>query len=373
MKKRILNLTLAVCASSIFLLLTSCASAPKGPDPRIGQMQGQINDLQKSNTDKDATVKQLQDQIAADETTIKQLQAGNTEVSNLQKDIEAKKAEILQLQAHAKTSDDQVAATSARVNQIQAELEGLKQRSAAKDAELTSLNQKLAALTKTNADLAANVDSLKSGTTKTQAEYVAQIDHLNKDKVDLQDKISALEKERDTLAIAALADQKDLDARVAQLKSTFSQEIARGDLEIRRFRNILIVSVKDSVVFDPDSPKLRQESLALLTKLAIVFKADPNRIVRVEGNTAVALSSAEAMKLYPTSWQLGAARAANVVQYLQEKCSMDPLQLVATSLGEFRPRADNSTEAGKAKNRRVDFILVAKQLYDVDQLQAVTQ
>ena len=52
---------------------------------------------------------------------------------------------------------------------------------------------------------------------------------------------------------------------------------------------------------------------------------------------------------------------------------MDPLQLVATSLGEFRPRADNSTEAGKAKNRRVDFILVAKQLYDVDQLQAVTQ
>jgi flagellar motor protein MotB len=79
-----------------------------------------------------------------------------------------------------------------------------------------------------------------------------------------------------------------------------------------------------------------------------------DRIVRVEGNTAVAVSSPEALRLYPISWHLGAARAANVVQYLQEKCGMDPLQLVATSLGELRPRADNSTEAGKSQNRRVD-------------------
>jgi outer membrane protein OmpA-like peptidoglycan-associated protein len=52
---------------------------------------------------------------------------------------------------------------------------------------------------------------------------------------------------------------------------------------------------------------------------------------------------------------------------------MDPLQLVAASLGEFRPRADNLTEAGKAANRRVDFVLVSRALYDVDQLKAVAQ
>jgi chemotaxis protein MotB len=105
------------------------------------------------------------------------------------------------------------------------------------------------------------------------------------------------------------------------------------------------------VVFDPDSPKLRQESLQLLAKLATVFKSAPDRIIRVEGNTAVGVSSPESLKLYPTSWHLGAARASNVVQYLQEKAGIDPLQLVATSLGEYRPKADNSTEAGKAQNR----------------------
>jgi chemotaxis protein MotB len=52
---------------------------------------------------------------------------------------------------------------------------------------------------------------------------------------------------------------------------------------------------------------------------------------------------------------------------------MDPRQLVATSMGEFRPRADNSTEAGKAQNRRVDFVLIARSVYDIDQLKTVVQ
>lgn len=87
----------------------------------------------------------------------------------------------------------------------------------------------------------------------------------------------------------------------------------------------------------------------------------------------MAVSSPESLKLYPTSWQLGAARAANVAQYLQGKCGVDPQQLVATSLGQFRPRANNSTEAGKAQNRRVDFILIARSVYEINQLQTVAE
>jgi chemotaxis protein MotB len=127
------------------------------------------------------------------------------------------------------------------------------------------------------------------------------------------------------------------------------------------------------VHFAPDSPTLRPESFKLPKELAGVCKSAPDRIVRVEGNTAVAISSPETLRLYPTSWHLGAARAANVVQHLQNECGMNPLQLVATSLGQYHPRADNSTEEGQAKNRRVDIILVDRNLYEIDQLKAVTQ
>ncbi len=106
---------------------------------------------------------------------------------------------------------------------------------------------------------------------------------------------------------------------------------------------------------------------------ARVFKQAPDRLVRVEGHTAVAVSSPESLKSYPTSWHLGGARAANVVRYLQDKCGMDPLQLVASSLGQYRPRADNSTEGGKAQNRRVDFVLIARPLWEIQQLKEATQ
>jgi chemotaxis protein MotB len=157
------------------------------------------------------------------------------------------------------------------------------------------------------------------------------------------------------------------DDRIRQLESKLQKsvaaEITRGDLDIRTFRDVLIVSVKDSVLFAPDSAELRPESLDLLRQLGDVFKQAPDRVVVVEGNTAVARSSPEAMKLYPTSFHLGASRAANVVQFLQEKCGLDPSKLVASSPGQYRPRADNATEAGKAMNRRVDFTLVASALY----------
>jgi len=205
----------------------------------------------------------------------------------------------------------------------------------------------------------------------------SQVDDLQKQLASRDAEMDALKKsdaEKQTaLEIAAQKDQKDLDARIAELNKLFAAEIARGDLDIRRFRDVLIVSVKDFVFFAPDSPNLRPESLNLLKQLAEVFKSAPDRIVRVEGNTAVAISSPETLRLYPTSWHLGAARAANVVQYLQDKCGMNPLQLVATSLGQYRPRADNSTEQGQEKNRRVDFILVARSLYEIDQLKTVAQ
>ena len=148
-----------------------------------------------------------------------------------------------------------------------------------------------------------------------------------------------------------------------ELQKSVSNEIAQGNLDITTQRDVLIVSVSESVLFAPDSAQLRPESLGILRQLADVFKQAPDRIVVIQGNTAVATSSPEALKLYPTSWELAGARAVSVVRFLQEQCSMDPAKLVATSAGEYHPRADNATVEGRTKNRRVDFVLVANALY----------
>jgi flagellar motor protein MotB len=370
--------------------LIACAGQPKAPpqeDPRIGELQGQVDDLQKQNASKDATISRLQAQLAdpqkegaGKDRMIAQLQAGNTEVANLQKSGAAKDETIAQLNgqladlnAAYSAAAAQVAAKNERMGKIQAELDRLKSDYGETVAGQKALDAKILAVEMSDDALMADIDALQAGSKNVEASYLAQIAALTRDKAALQSRIDELTKENEALGIASMKDQQELDARIAQLKSIFSQEIARGDLEIRKFRDILIVSVKDSVLFPPDSPVLRTEMGDILKELAGVFKEAPDRIVRIEGNTAVAVSSPASLRLYPTSWHLAAARAANVAQFLQEKCGMDPLQLVATSLGEFRPGADNSTAEGKAQNRRVDFVLIARDVYEIDQLQTVVQ
>jgi chemotaxis protein MotB len=65
-------------------------------------------------------------------------------------------------------------------------------------------------------------------------------------------------------------------------------------------------------------------------------------------------------KRYPTNWELSSARAINVARYLQEQ-GIDPGLLSAVAYGEWKPVGDNDTQEGKAKNRRIEIILVPKE------------
>src|SRR2546422_11649754 len=63
---------------------------------------------------------------------------------------------------------------------------------------------------------------------------------------------------------------------------------------------------------------------------------------------------------YPTNWELSAARAINIARYLQKQ-GVDPANLSSAAFGEFKPVADNATPEGRAKNRRIEIVLVPKE------------
>ncbi len=62
--------------------------------------------------------------------------------------------------------------------------------------------------------------------------------------------------------------------------------------------------------------------------------------------------------LYPTNWELSADRAIKVVRFFQERQGIPGNKLAGKGFGEHQPIADNITEEGKAKNRRVDIQIV---------------
>lgn len=175
-------------------------------------------------------------------------------------------------------------------------------------------------------------------------------------------KVAELTAANDALSAALTAQERKLAAAVDQLRRQLKVEVERGDIDIIQYRDVMIVNIKDSIGFQPDSAVLRPEFGPILTKVAEAFSSFPDKVIRVEGHTAVAPSR------WSNSWDLGAARAVGVVRYLQERAGVDPTRLVALSFGEHRPLEPNLTEEQRKRNRRVEIVLVDRPLYQVNEI-----
>jgi len=97
----------------------------------------------------------------------------------------------------------------------------------------------------------------------------------------------------------------------------------------------------------------------VLGKVIEILKTVNDKAVRIEGHTDDIPIKGSLTGRYPTNWELSAARAINVARYLQKQ-AISPANLSAAGYGEFKPVADNSTVEGRAKNRRIEIVLVPK-------------
>jgi chemotaxis protein MotB len=79
--------------------------------------------------------------------------------------------------------------------------------------------------------------------------------------------------------------------------------------------------------------------------------------LRVEGHTDnVPIQT----KRFPSNWELSIARAVNVVKYFAQVSNIDPQRLSAVGYGESRPVVENDTPSNRAKNRRVEILLLTE-------------
>lgn len=120
----------------------------------------------------------------------------------------------------------------------------------------------------------------------------------------------------------------------------------------------LIIHVLESALFPSGSATLRPESQALMDRIAGEIRDLPNQI-RVEGHTD---DRPIATARYPSNWELSTARAAAVVRYFIDNHKLPPDQISALGFGEHRPLIANDTDDNRAKNRRVDIVILTESL-----------
>jgi chemotaxis protein MotB len=153
---------------------------------------------------------------------------------------------------------------------------------------------------------------------------------------------------------------RQMNATYQSLIDKMKNEIDKGQITISELKGKLTVNMIDAILFDSGKAEVKPEGLLVLQRVIDILKEVAGKTIRIEGHTDnVPIIGLLAQK-YPSNWELSAARAVNVARFLQER-GIDPLNLNAVAYGEYKPVADNASEAGRAKNRRIEIILADKE------------
>jgi chemotaxis protein MotB len=137
-----------------------------------------------------------------------------------------------------------------------------------------------------------------------------------------------------------------------QLNVAMADLIKAKVIVVRQNPYSIEVEIQTDLLFTSGEAKLSVKAQHILQRLADVLKRFPNPI-RVEGHTDnVPINSS----VFPSNWELSAARAATVVHLLM-KSGVAPNRMSVIGMSEYRPLADNIDEAGRNRNRRVQLII----------------
>lgn len=151
------------------------------------------------------------------------------------------------------------------------------------------------------------------------------------------------------------AEEKDFRQIKSAVEAYLVKQGAQTKVTLEITRRGLIVSLKEAGFFNSGQANIKPEAYELINTIAEVM-TQYNNPLRLEGHTDnIPISTAQ----FPSNWELSTARATNGLKYLLRNFDIDPNKISATGYAEFRPIADNATPEGRAKNRRVDLLMLS--------------
>jgi len=138
---------------------------------------------------------------------------------------------------------------------------------------------------------------------------------------------------------------------------------ATGFVELERSPRGVIVRMDSTVLYQSGSAQIIPDGVTILESLGPVLLAVDN-LIAVEGHTDALPTNGGGG--FVTNWELSSMRAVSVLRYMNELMDVPGVRLSASGFADTQPRADNSTEQGRSKNRRVELVvLIADDELDV--------
>lgn len=158
----------------------------------------------------------------------------------------------------------------------------------------------------------------------------------------------------DSLAEAFKKMEAEQLAESEQLAERLEESVAENNLEgmidIDFTSQYVELTLKGAILFDSGKAEIRSDAEPILDKVGVMLVRYANNVIEIEGHTDnVPFHGGR----YADNSELSCARALSVFNYFLETTNLDPAAVKYAGRGEYVPIADNSTEEGRARNRRV--------------------
>ncbi|GJL80101.1 MAG: hypothetical protein NPINA01_30900 [Nitrospinaceae bacterium] len=173
---------------------------------------------------------------------------------------------------------------------------------------------------------------------------------------------AVMEESKENLGMIELLDVSKIRTTLRNLKAFESNNIVNdienfakdeNDLGITEENSKIVVRIPGQTLFQPSSAVLEKIGWPVLEETAKIFKKYPHYKVHIQGHTDDTPISTDK---FPTNWELSSTRATAVLRFLIDK-GLDPGRLTATGYADTFPLSPNTSAQGRAKNRRVEFVL----------------
>ena len=152
------------------------------------------------------------------------------------------------------------------------------------------------------------------------------------------------------------AEQEQLEAS-EKLAEKVEEALEEGEIDnlvsLNYTSQFVQLTIQGSILFDSGKTDIKSDAIPVIDKVGQILESYAGGTIEIEGHTDnVPMNSGGK---YSNNDELSAGRALSIFYYLTENTNLDPVHLVHTGRGQYDPIADNSTDEGRARNRRVEI------------------
>ncbi len=149
---------------------------------------------------------------------------------------------------------------------------------------------------------------------------------------------------------------EDARNKAEELKEVLSKEVSEGLLEINTIDDQVIIRIREKGSFPSASARVSPEFLEVLMKISEALNKVEGRILIAGHTDNIPIQTGE----FPSNWVLSAARAAVVAYTMTDRGGIAPERVEIRAYADNRPVEPNSSPEGRAKNRRVEIIVLGE-------------